>query len=140
MAPGIALFLALGAIGCGGGDGDGGEGTAPAEATGGDLSIDPESGPPGTAISWNISTCEAGDDKGVAIYASPLEEYRSGAQAKQVIEGPEGKQPSGTITVPKGVSPGEYTISGSCLSREELGQGQVQLGVKEETAAFTVTE
>jgi hypothetical protein len=130
---GIALVAALG---CGGDDG---EDTAPAEAASGGLSIDPDSGPPGTTVSWSISGCEARDEKGVAIYAAPLEEYRSGAQARRVAESPRGTRDSGTIAVPEGAAPGEYTITGSCLSREELGQGQIQLGVKEETVGFTVT-
>ena len=138
VALGIGLLLAVGAIGCGGGDDDGG--TAPTESASGDLSIDPDSGPAGTAISYEISVCDAGDEAGVSIYAAPLDEYRTGAQAKQVVEGPRGKEASGSITIPNGTPAGEYTIAGSCLSRKELGQGQVQLGVKEESTAFTVTD
>jgi hypothetical protein len=145
----IVLFLALGTVGCGGDDdGDRGEQTtapaeqtpAPAERGGEPLEIDPQSGPAGTTISWTISTCEESDDKGAAVYAGPLKRYRSGASTKRIIEGRESKEPSGTITVPDDVAPGEYVVTVSCLSAEERGEGQVELGVKEETAGFTVTE
>jgi len=135
----MAVLLGVALVAASGCGGDDGEDTAPTEAASGGLSVDPESGPAGTTVSWSISGCEPGDEKGVAIYAAPLEEYRSGAQAQRVAESPRGKQESGTITVPDDSDPGEYTITGSCLSREELGQGQIQLGVKEETVGFTVT-
>jgi hypothetical protein len=140
----LTLSLVLAASGCGGDDDggdDGGEETAPVSAPEGlGVEIDPASGPAGTEISWTISDCEASDEKGVAIYTGPLDEYRSGAKSKRVLEGPESKEPSGTITVPDDMAPGEYVISGTCFSSEELGGGQVQLGVKEGSTAFTVTE
>lgn len=139
----VALVLVFAATGCGGDDDNGnggGEETAAAEDGDRGLSIDPQSGPASTTISWTISGCKASDEKGASIYAGPLERYEAGARSRRIIEGPRGKETSGNITVPDDTAPGEYVVTGSCLSTEELGGGEVQLGVSEETAPFTVTD
>jgi hypothetical protein len=136
----IALSIGLGASACGGedGDDDGNATTEAPSAVGDDLTIDPESGPSGTVIAWTISNCDPGSEKSASIYTgSP------GGQegTKAILEGPQTKEETGEITVPAGTAPGEYTVIGTCLTRKDLGGGQIQLGVRDAgELAFTVTE
>lgn len=150
----VVLALGLAATGCGDdddGNGGGTEGangaaeTAPAEvAQGLELTLDPESGPPGTTVSWTVSDCEPADRKSVAIYSGTIEDYQEGAlpgeaASEEVFRGPEGTDPSGTITVPDELAAGDYVVTATCSSREDLGGGQIRLGVREGFTEFTVT-
>jgi hypothetical protein len=139
LSVGIALSIGLGAGACGGNDEDeGGSTTEVPSAVGDDLTIDPESGPAGTVITWTISNCDPGSEKSASIYTgSP------GGQedTKAIVNGPETKEETGEITVPASTAPGEYTVIGTCLSTTDQGGGQIQLGIRDAgELAFTVTE
>jgi hypothetical protein len=135
----LALSVAVAVGACGGNDGDEeGDTTEASSIAGDDLTIDPDSGPPGTVISWTIANCEPSSEKSASLYTgSPGGQQDTTA----VLEGPDTKEETGEITVPPGTAPGEYTVIGTCVSTTEQGGGQVQIGVRDAgELAFTVTE
>lgn len=130
---GIAVVL-LGAAGCGGDGGNGGGGDTSS------LQIDPDSGPPGTVISWTVTACDAGDEKSANLYTGTVEEYRAG-DTELAFEGPRGgTASSGTLTVPQDLAPGSYTFTVGCSSSTSpTAEGEVTISVSSYETSFEVT-
>jgi hypothetical protein len=128
---GMALVI-LGAAACGGGEGNGGGGSG--------LEIDPDSGPPGTVISWTVSACDAGDEKSANLYTGTVEEYRAG-NTEVAYEGPRGgTASSGTLTVPEDLATGSYTFTVGCSSSTSpTAEGEVTISVSSYETSFEVT-
>lgn len=130
-AAGVALVV-LAATACGG-NGDGGGGDS-------GLEIDPDSGPPGTTISWTIAACDPGDEKHASLYTGSMEQYQAG-DTEIAVDGPRGTESSGTLTVPDDLAPGSYTFTLGCSSSTEpTAEGEVTISVSSYEASFEVTE
>jgi hypothetical protein len=112
------LVLAMIAAACGGGGGDG--------LT---VSVDPESGPPGTVINVTASGCVS--DTGGGLFTAAGDETAP-------IEFTGADQ--GTLTVPDDAGPGSYEVRVSCaVGAPETEEGVQRTELEVRAADFEVT-
>ncbi|MEX0833592.1 MAG: hypothetical protein WD276_06940 [Actinomycetota bacterium] len=137
LARAVLILVSILAVACSGnGGGSSGEG---GDGGGRGLTLDPESGAPGTQITWTVSGCDETDDKHATMHAGTEDQYMSGG-ASPVADVPRGRESSGTITVPANAVPGPYIVSVTCSgSTSPTAEGEITISVGEETADFEVT-
>jgi hypothetical protein len=93
------------------------------------VSVDPESGPPGTVISIDISECDTEPSGSLDRHDEPVEEA--------TFKGSD----TGRVTVPQDATPGTYTVFVRCDSKSrETDEGSVETKIHIEKATFKVTD
>lgn len=119
----LALLLVVGAMATGCGDGDGGGGGIEPE-----VSLDPDSGPPGTEVAVSVSGC-ASQPNGTLLDSASSEVAGVAFTDSE----------TGTVTVPDGTAAGSYRLSVSCQTQtEETEEGTVTT-FADADASFEVT-